>query len=503
MPAAHRFRNAFTPEKTAGRSRPIETMFRNTVCTLRDTVGSVEQTLEEVTRGSAAAHSLAPLLLLVLEADRPAGRGARWSLVGVQTVTIGRGDARVALRSADGVALEVRLPGKWLSTRHATVRAVGADWIVEDAGSRNGTFVNGTRVTTHVLRPGDVIEVGRAFFQVRGAPAHDGPLVRDEDAARTSEPIAFRTLLPELADGFSALRRIARSSAVTVLLLGPTGSGKEVLAQEIHAQSGRGGPFVPVNCGALPATLVEGLLFGHVKGAFSGAARDEPGFVRSAEGGTLFLDEIGDLPAGSQAALLRVLQEREVIAVGATRPVKVDVRVVAATHRPLESLGDAGGFRSDLLARLKGYTHRLPALAERMADFGVIAADVLADVAGGRVQKIAFTAEAARAVVAYGWPLNIRELHQAMASAVALAVDDVIDVQHLPAELLASRPVSVPPPVPTRAKSADEALRDRIVTLLHEHRGNVAAVARALGKAPAQVHRWMHRFQIDPASYRP
>jgi sigma-54 dependent transcriptional regulator, acetoin dehydrogenase operon transcriptional activator AcoR len=288
-----------------------------------------------------------------------------------------------------------------------------------------------------------------------------------------------------------------------VLLLGPTGSGKEVLAREIHAQSGRGGPFVPVNCGALPAPLVEGLLFGHVKGAFSGAARDEPGFVRSAEGGTLFLDEIGDLPASSQAALLRVLQEREVIAVGATRPVKVDVRVVAATHRPLESLGDARGFRSDLLARLKGYAHRLPALAERMADFGVIAADVLADVAGPRAPKIAFTAEAARALVAYGWPLNIRELHQAMASAVALAVDDLIDVNHLPEELLASKAAAAPAPVPARAASPDDALRDRIVTLLHEHRGNVAAVARALGKAPAQIHRWMNRFQIDPASYRP
>lgn len=501
MPAAHGIRSASTPEKWARNRRPIETVFRNTVCTLRDAVGSVEQTLEEVTRGSGAGRPLAPMLFLVLEADRPSARGARWSLVGVQNAMIGRGDARIGLRSADGLTLDIRLPGKWLSGRHATLRAVGSDWIVQDAGSRNGTFVNGARVTTQVLRPGDVLEVGRAFFQVRGAPATEGPLVRDEDAARSSDPVAFRTLLPDLAEGFSALRRIARTSGVTVLLLGPTGSGKEVLAREIHAQSGRGGPFVPVNCGALPATLVEGLLFGHVKGAFSGAARDEPGFVRSAEGGTLFLDEIGDLPASSQAALLRVLQEREVIAVGATRPVKVDVRILAATHRSLESLGDAGGFRTDLLARLKGYTHRLPALAERMPDFGVIAADVLADVAPGRVQKLSFRAEAARALVAHGWPLNIRELHQAMASAVALAVDDAIDVQHLPVELR-PRPEPAPPPVSAHAPSDDEALRNRIVSLLHEHRGNVAAVARALGKAPAQIHRWMHRFQIDPASYR-
>jgi DNA-binding NtrC family response regulator len=464
-------------------------------------VSSVDQTLDEVSHDASRAGARPPLLFLVLEAERPLMRGARWSLVGVGTVSIGRGDTREGVRSTDGAALDVRVPGRWLSARHAVVRAVGADWIVEDAGSRNGTFVNGQRVTSHVLREGDVLEVGRVFFLVRGGPAAEGMLVRDEDAATTTRPLAWRTLVPELQEGFSALGRIARGSAVTVLLLGPTGSGKELLAREIHAQSARTGAFVPVNCGALPTTLVESMLFGHVKGAFSGAARDEPGFVRSADGGTLFLDEIGDLPATSQAALLRVLQEREVIALGATRAVKVDVRVVAATHRPLEALGEAGGFRLDLLARLKGYTHRLPALAERMADFGVIVADVLAAVAGDRASRLAFSAEAARALVAYRWPLNIRELHQAMASAVALATGDVIELAHLPAELTAPPPA--PAAAPEASPSEDDALRDRVVALLHEHRGNVTAVARAVGKAPAQVHRWMRRFGIDPDTYRP
>jgi DNA-binding NtrC family response regulator len=463
-------------------------------------VSSVDQTLDEVSHAAAGSGAGAPLLFLVLEADRPTTRGARWSLVGVQRVMFGRGDERVGVRSADGVVLDVRVPGRWMSSRHAVLRAVGSDWIVEDAGSRNGTFVNGERVTSRVLREGDVLEAGRVFFMVRGAPATEGPLVRDEDAATTTRPLAWRTLLPELQEGFSALGRIARGSPVTILLLGPTGSGKELLAREVHAQSKRAGAFVPVNCGALPATLVESMLFGHVKGAFSGAARDEPGFVRSADGGTLFLDEIGDLPATSQAALLRVLQEREVIALGATRAVKVDVRVVAATHRPLEALGEAGGFRLDLLARLKGYVHRLPALAERMPDFGVILADVLAAVDSERAPSFTFSAEAARALVAYRWPLNIRELHQAMASAVALATGNVIEPVHLPAEVLAP-----PPPVataPAAAEGEDDGLRDRIVGLLHEHGGNVAAVARAVGKAPAQVHRWMRRFGIDPDTYR-
>jgi transcriptional regulator of acetoin/glycerol metabolism len=224
------------------------------------------------------------------------------------------------------------------------------------------------------------------------------------------------------------------------------------------------------------------------------------GFVRSADGGTLFLDEIGDLPATSQAALLRVLQEHEVIPVGATRPVKVDVRFVAATHRVLDSLSDTGGFRSDLLARLKGYAHRLQPLRERMQDFGVVLSDVLVSVAGDRAERLTMTPDAARALLSYGWPLNIRELQQAMASAVALASEDAIEARHLPAEMLAPPPS---PPVAVAAPSVDDALRDRIVALLHENRGNVTAVARSMGKAPAQIHRWMHRFGIDPDAYRP
>jgi len=477
-------------------------------------VSSVDQTLDEVAHASGGSRAHAPVLFVVLEADRPLARGARFSLVGVESVTMGRGQARVATRSPDGKTLDLRLPGQWLSSQHAAIRAVGADFIVEDAGSRNGTFVNGERVTSHVLREGDVVEAGRVYLAVRGSPAADGPIVRDEDAARSQQPFGLRTLLPELHEAQSALARVARNSSVPILFLGPTGSGKEVLAREVHAQSGRSGPFIAVNCGALPQSLVEGLLFGHVKGAFSGAQRDEAGFVRSADSGTLFLDEIGDLPATSQAALLRVLQEHEVIPIGATRPVKVDVRVVAATHRPLEVLSGTGagegGFRSDLLARLKGYSHRLPPLRDRMPDFGVVLADVLAQVAPERGPRLTFAPEAARAMLAYRWPLNIRELHQAMASAVALATEDVIEARHLPVEV--TEPPAPPPSSPSSTGAAgsrpgnpspDELLRNRIVALLHEHNGNVTAVARAFGKAPAQIHRWMHRFHIDPDTYRP
>jgi DNA-binding NtrC family response regulator len=476
-------------------------------------VTSVDQTLDEIAYSSLGSVTTSPVLFVILEGDRLLARGARYSLVGIETVTIGRGQARFGSRSADGKSLDVRVPGRWISSSHVAIRAVGGEWIAEDTGSRNGTFVNGERITSRVLRDGDIVEAGRVYMCLRGAPAADGPTLRDEDAARSPLPFGLRTLLPELQESHTSLARVAKNSEVPILLLGPTGTGKEVLAREVHAQSGRGGPFIAVNCGALPVTLVEGLLFGHVKGAFSGALRDEIGFVRSAEGGTLFLDEIGDLPATSQAALLRVLQEHEVIPVGATRAVKADVRVVAATHRPLDALAEGAvrrgpggvevpGFRNDLLARLRGYTHRLPPLRDRMADLGVILADVLNHVAGPRAPKLTMAPEAARALLAYRWPLNIRELHQAMASAVALVTEESIEPRHLPFELLeAPEPSSTASP-PASA-DADAALRDKIVALLHEHQGNVTAVARAMGKAPAQIHRWMRRLVIDPDVYRP
>jgi DNA-binding NtrC family response regulator len=460
-----------------------------------------DQTLDEETHSSESAKQRAPSLFVVLEADRPLSRGARYSLVGVQTVTLGRGASRDASRSDDGRLLAVQVPGKWISARHAVLRAVGDEWIVDDAGSRNGTFVNGQRVTSAIVRDGDVLEVGRVFFMIRGAPAAAGPIERDEDAAMGTAAFGLRTLLPELEDGYAALARVVKGSVAPILLLGPTGSGKEVLAREVHLQSGRAGAFVAVNCGALPRTLVESLLFGHVKGAFSGAERDEPGFLRAADRGTLLLDEIGDLPASSQAALLRVLQENEVVPVGATRATKVDVRIVAATHRPLPALIASGAFRADLLARLKGYTHRLLSLRERMPDFGVLLADVLTQVAKAAAPKVTLMPDAARALLAYEWPHNIRELYQTIGSTVALAADHVLEARHLPNEIISPPPRA--PEAPAESVDRDDlALRDQLIVLLHEHHGNITAVARAMGKGPTQIHRWTRRFQIQVEAYR-
>jgi transcriptional regulator of acetoin/glycerol metabolism len=236
---------------------------------------------------------------------------------------------------------------------------------------------------------------------------------------------------------------------------------------------------------------VESTLFGHRRGAFSGAVDDEVGLVRAAHHGTLFLDEIGDLPLVAQAALLRVLQEREVMAVGSTRPVAVDLRVVAATHRDLAAMTVASMFRADLLHRLAGYTLVLPSLAERRADLGLLVSRLFARHAPGRA--ITLQPQAAHCLVGHRWPGNIRELEQVISAAVALAGDGRIRLEHFPATLREPRAAPVP---------ADTIERDRLVALLAEHHGNVRAIARTLGKDPVQIRRWLRRHKLDAARFR-
>jgi transcriptional regulator with GAF, ATPase, and Fis domain len=262
---------------------------------------------------------------------------------------------------------------------------------------------------------------------------------------------------------------------------------------------------VAVNCGGIAKTLVETEMFGYRKGAFSGADEDRPGLIRSAEKGTLFLDEIADLSPGAQAALLRALQESEVLPVGGTKPVKIDVRVLAATHFDLQKQVNEGAFRSDLFARISGFTVRLPPLRERREDMGMLVGDILRHKAPELLDRVSFTTDAARALYRHNWPLNIRELEKCLTAALVLSAGDPIDISHLPdwARSLPTPPRPAPPPPENRAFSA-AALRQReeLVALLKEHRGNISAIARAMGKARMQVQRWLKRFGLDPQSYR-
>jgi DNA-binding NtrC family response regulator len=465
-----------------------------------------EDTLSELGVDSAPPQRREPHLVVVLECDKPDAGSSRHALARVDEVVIGRGAEHFATREVvDGaVRLTLRVPDRWMSADHARLVRSGGRFVVEDGGSRNGSAINGAPVRRAPVRAGDVLELGHTLFEVayevvtpEGTPLD----VRGSgDAAAMGRGTV--TLHPELEHLFAAVGRVA-ASAIPVVIQGESGSGKELLARTIHERSGRRGPFVAINCGALPQTLVESQLFGFVKGAFSGANRDEPGLVRTASGGTLFLDEIGDLPPSAQAALLRVLQEGEVLAVGATRPVSVDLRVVSATHRSLDALVAKGDFRGDLRARLTGYTVTLPPVRERRIDLGVMIASVLCNLRGeGPVPPLRVAA--GRALLRYDWPSNARELRQCLALAVTLAAGGPVEPKHL-AEAVAKHAAPVAteePAAPAPLDEADAKLRAELVARLEQHRGNVSEVARSFGRARMQIHRWMARFGLEAGAFR-
>jgi transcriptional regulator of acetoin/glycerol metabolism len=442
-----------------------------------------------------APSELVPTLFLVMECHRASAGGARYALRGTDEVVFGRGAARGSQRDVvDGKGrLVVRVPDPMMSSTHARLARERDAFVLEDQGSTNGTRIGGRRIERVELEDGAVFELGSTLFRLRYEI--DTPQGSPDVVESALVAPGLSTLLPAYSKQLATFARVA-TSHVPLLLLGESGTGKEVLARAAHALSGRNGAFVPVNCGALPDTLVESQLFGHVKGAFSGAVRDEPGFVRSSDKGTLFLDEIGDLPKTSQAALLRVLQEKEVTAVGSTKPVKVDLRVIAATHRNVGGAPDS--FRSDLYARLAGYVHELPPLRERKEDLGLMVAALLAKVAPGQPLKL--TTELARAFLAYEWPLNVRELEQCLSVAAVLAREGTIELSHVPeatrAQLLAA-PKSQGAPAPS-----GDAIREHLLAALKQHKGNISEVARVMGRTRMQIHRWMKRWQIDPEAYR-
>jgi transcriptional regulator with GAF, ATPase, and Fis domain len=445
-------------------------------------------------RAKRSAPRPALHLVRVVGYDRPSAPGSRHSLDGLGEVTIGRGDGDAVARR--GSSLDLRVADPRMSSRHARLIGTAGSWAVEDLGSTNGTFVDGTKVTRAELFDGMLIELGSTAFIVRAMVAGSAADV-SADALPQALP-GIRTFSPAFERELANLARLAPTQH-SIVIHGETGTGKEVIARALHHASKRPGAFVAVNCGALPANLVESELFGHRKGAFSGATDDHPGLVRSADRGTLMLDEIGDLPLGTQAALLRVLQEREVMPVGATRPVAVDIRVLAASHRDLEAEVHAGRFREDLWSRLAGYTAEVPALRDRREDFGVLVASLLSR-AG--LANVHFTAEAALALLRYDWPRNVRELEQVLGSATALAGDAAVEVGHLPRML--QTPSAAPASRPSREQlsPADLARHDELRAALQKHQGNIAAVGRELGVARMQVHRWLERFGIDIDEYR-
>lgn len=328
------------------------------------------------------------------------------------------------------------------------------------------------------------------------ATSHGGwPIARD------IESLALLTLAERIA-----------ASEIPVLLEGPTGTGKEVFASFVHRMSARSaGPFVPVNCAAMPEAMLEGLLFGHRKGAFTGAAETREGLFKAADGGTLLLDEIGEMPLALQAKLLRVLQEGEVLPLGATKPVKVDVRIVAATNRTLANEVTAGRFREDLYYRLNVFPLALPALQARRADIAPLAFGMLLRHGARRALPSWISPAAIAALEAHHWPGNVRELENVIRRAILLAGDaNTIETEHVvfdqaPRPLVASLPSDAgadliqspsPAPVPSPAttpgttpRTGPSSLSDvafqseaqAIIRALDEHDGHRGKTAASLG----------------------
>ncbi len=436
-----------------------------------------------------------PVLVLVLECGRPRAGSVRYRLSELTGIALGRGPERRAEKT--GTELTVRVPDKWMSSRHARIEPSFGRWVLTDTESKNGSIVDGHTTKRSVLTDGSLIELGHTlfFFFERMPIAEDAPALLELTPAE-GDPGTV-TLMPGWQTELARLRQIA-SSEIPMLIEGESGVGKEMIARAIHGQSGRKGAFVPVNCGALPENLVESELFGYKKGAFSGAQSDHDGLVRAANGGTLFLDEIGDLPPSSQAALLRVLQEREVMPVGGTRAVPIDLRVVAATHRDLDDMVAEGTFRHDLFARLAGFRVTVPTLSERRGDLGLLVGALYERLFAA--EHPGFDIDAARLLLRYPWPLNVRELEQALATAQVLAGAELVRGEHLPDTVRTGRPPGAPRPVVL--SETDQKVRDTVVSALREHQGNVSAVARALDKDRKQIQRWIKRFGLDPGSYR-
>jgi two-component system response regulator HydG len=337
---------------------------------------------------------------------------------------------------------------------------------IADASSANGTFLNGERFEDHVLDTNDVIRAGETLFVYdRGEPADD-----------------FQR----------AALRVAKSE-LTLLITGETGTGKELLARAVHEASGRAGPFVAVNCGALPRELALSELFGHTSQAFSGAKQARAGLFAAAQDGTLFLDEVGELGSDVQPVLLRALQERTIRPIGQDRELVVNARVIAATNRLIKQEVADERFRADLYARLAQVELEIPPLRARRAEILRLASE-LARKAG---HTLTMTANAAETLLLYDYPFNVRELESMMrALPFSTSVAEVVhraDLIRLKPEL--SKAVLGGRNAPSAAPRADLG-RNELKRLLEEHGGNISRVAESLGKPRVHVYRMIKRFGL-------
>jgi two-component system response regulator GlrR len=317
------------------------------------------------------------------------------------------------------------------------------------------------------------------------------------DAGGWRDEIITRS--PEM-EAILAKARLVASSDASVMIFGESGTGKELLARAIHRASSRATqPFVAVNCGAIPEQLLESELFGHVKGAFTGAASDYKGLFQAAGRGTVFLDEIGDMPLPLQVKLLRVLQEKEVRPIGSTQAVKVDVRIISATHRNLEEAIKAGTFREDLYYRLHVVALSLPSLSQRREDIPVLASHFLKNLATRYGKTLnGFAQDALEVLVKHNWPGNVRELYNVIEQAVALATTPIVTPALLETAIRGE----------TGNLSSFESARfdferDYLAKLLKITNGNVTQAARLAKRNRTEFYKLLQRHHLNPSMFKP
>lgn len=328
-------------------------------------------------------------------------------------------------------------------------------------------------------------------------------LLKQDIRRRGDRPSVFRPIgkSRRFLDTLRLAELVAPTDS-TVLIQGESGTGKEVIARYLHNLSVRAdGPFLSINCGALPENLLESELFGHVKGSFTGAVRDKQGLFAAARGGTFFMDEVGEMPPSLQIKLLRVLQEREVIPVGATEAIPVDVRIIAATNRDLEEEVRRGHFRSDLFYRLNVIALELPALRDRRDDLVLLIDNFLQELATEKNDPTkALTSEALDAVMVYDWPGNVRELQNALEHAVVLTKGESIEPGALPERITRRRKEPLVAERSSPNPSLDVVERAYIMWVLQSEGGNKTRAAEVLGIDPSTLYRKLSRYEEQSAS---
>jgi DNA-binding NtrC family response regulator len=392
-----------------------------------------------------------------------------------------------------------------VSRHHFEVVTTERGWLLVDLNSTNGTFLEGQRVERAYLSPGARVRAGGSTLVF--SPIDEEVTVEPDGEGELGGLVGQSVRMRQV---FALIKKIAPLD-VSVIVGGETGTGKELVARAIHERSARAkGPLVVLDCGAIPPHLIESELFGHEKGAFTGAVAERPGAFERAHGGTIFLDELGELRLDLQPKLLRVLENREVRRVGGNDVLEVDVRVIAATNRDLVKEIAAGHFREDLFFRLSVIHLQLPPLRERLEDIPLILKRALADPEVlARQGKKHISAEAMALLLAYPWPGNVRELVNVLSHVLAFSEGEQVRPEHLPARVQGqARELPLPFNEHLTFKDAKEQLlenfeREYIHRVLSRCEGNLSRAARESGLHRKSIERLVKKYHLDAKGMKP